>query len=224
MIKEIIAKQKETKIKKERAKVSKEIASGQRPRGRMPEHDNPAPFGDGAIVGYTELNARHFVRDNNGEHTRVVKIVKVLGIPIFKIKGKYREVVKNRRTVYDRVVTDAFVAFVVDQLQTETSTFGDFKYHDSGTGTGNEAAADTALGTACGESRDTGTQTEGATANIYKSVATHTYAGSFAITEHGLFNASSAGTLMDRTKFTAINVVASDQIEFTFQITFASGG
>src|SRR5687768_2625919 len=29
-----------------------------------------------------------------------------------------------------RVVTTAFVGYVTDQLQTETSTFGDFKYHD----------------------------------------------------------------------------------------------
>ena len=79
------------------------------------------------------------------------------------------------------------------------------------------------MGTEVG-SRVVGTQEEGATANIYKSVATISYSGSYAITEHGLFNASSGGALMDRTKFPAINVISGDSIQFSFQITFSSGG
>ena len=129
----------------------------------------------------------------------------------------------GKRVVKDKVVTNAYVEFIVDQLIAESSAFGDFKYHDSGTGTNAEAAGDTALQTPTGEARSTGTQVEGS-ANEYISVATHTYAGTFAITEHGLFNASSGGILMDRTKFAAINVVSSDQLEFTFTITFSSGG
>jgi hypothetical protein len=123
-----------------------------------------------------------------------------------------------------KCITDDFVEFVVDQLQTETSAFGDFKYHDSGIGTDAEAAGDSALGTAWGGSRDIGTQTEGATANIYKSVATTTYNDTKAITEHGLFNASADGILMDRTLFSAINVVLGNAIEWTFQVTVTSGG
>lgn len=122
-----------------------------------------------------------------------------------------------------RVVTDAFVAFVVDQLQTETSVFGDFKYHDSGVGVTAENVTDTDIETTDGESRATGTQVEGATANIYKSVGTIAYTTTKAITEHGLFNASTGVTLMDRTKFTAINVVNGDSIEFTFELTLTAG-
>jgi hypothetical protein len=129
-----------------------------------------------------------------------------------------------RRVVKDKVVTTAFVNFIVDQLQAETSAFGDFKYHDSGTGTDAEAIGDTTLDTAWGGDRSTGTQTEGASANIYKSVATTTYNASKAITEHGLFNIDADGILMDRTKFDAINVVDTNQIEFTFEITFTAGG
>lgn len=130
----------------------------------------------------------------------------------------------TRRVIRNRVVTDAYVAFLVDQHQTESALIGDFKYHDSGIGVGAEAAGDTALGTPWGGARTTGTQTEGATANIYKSVATTTYNATKAITEHALFNASTSGTMMDRTVFTAINVVDTDQIEWTFQITYSSGG
>jgi len=121
-------------------------------------------------------------------------------------------------------VTDAYVALLVDELQADQAAHSTFKYHDSGTGVGAEAATDTALGTPTAEARDAGTQIEGATANIYKSVATHTYGGSFAITEHGLFNAATAGTLMDRTKFAAVNVANGEKIEFTYELTVSSGG
>ncbi len=123
-----------------------------------------------------------------------------------------------------RVVTDAFVVALVDTLQSAVASFSDFKWHDSGTGTNVEAAADTTLQTPTGEARDSGTQVEGVTANIYKTVATHEYAGTFNITEHGVFNVNAAGTLMDRSKFTAIGVDNGDKIEFTYQLTCTSGG
>jgi hypothetical protein len=119
----------------------------------------------------------------------------------------------NYGVVSRRVVTTAFVNFVVDQLQTETSVFGDFKYTDSGVGTTAENVADTAIETTDGESRATGTQTESAS-NAYRSVGTISYTSTKAITEHGLFNDSSAGTLMDRSVFSAINVVNGDSINF----------
>jgi hypothetical protein len=121
-----------------------------------------------------------------------------------------------------RVVTSAFVAFVTDQLQTETSVFGDFKYHDAGVGVTAENASDTAIETTDGESRATGTQTESA-ANVYQSVGTISYTTTKAITEHGLFNDASAGTLMDRTVFAAINVVNGDSIQFTYSLTLTAG-
>lgn len=121
-----------------------------------------------------------------------------------------------------RVVTTAFVGFVTDQLQTETSVFGDFKYHDSGVGTTAENVTDTAMETTDGESRATGTQTESA-ANAYRSVGTISYTSTKAITEHGLFNDASAGTLMDRTVFSAVNVVSGDSIQFTYTLTLTAG-
>jgi hypothetical protein len=122
-----------------------------------------------------------------------------------------------------RVVTNAFVNFVVDQLQTETSVFGDFKYHDSGVGVTAENVANTAIETTDGESRATGSQAEGA-ANVYQSVGTISYTSTKAITEHGLFNDPTAGTLMDRSVFAAINVVNGDSIQFTYSLTVNSGG
>jgi hypothetical protein len=89
-------------------------------------------------------------------------------------------------------------------------------------GTTAENAADTAMETTDGESRVTGTQTE-ASANQYRSVGTISYSTTKAITEHGLFNDASAGTLMDRTVFSAVNVVNGDSIQFTYTLTVNSG-
>ena len=133
------------------------------------------------------------------------------GLPVFYgtlqatlIKANGQRI--NHNLLGHRVVTTAFVNYMVDQLQTETSTWGDFKFHDSGVGTTAEAVGDTDIETTDGESRATGTQTEGASANIYRSVGTISYTTTKAITEHGLFNASTSGTLLDRTVFSAINV------------------
>lgn len=143
--------------------------------------------------------------------------------------GLFSRQIKRRRK--DHVVTTAFAEFVAAQLITETSAFGDFKYHHSGEGVGNEAVADTGLGTPREGARDIGTQVQGASAVGYKSIATTTYTGTWAITEHGLFNTAGAGgppvtggVLMDRSKFAAINVVATNQIEWTYELTVAAGG
>jgi hypothetical protein len=122
-----------------------------------------------------------------------------------------------------RVVTTAFVNFVTDQLQTETSVFGDFKFHDSGVGSTAEAIGDTAMETTDGEARVTGSQTESAS-NAYRSVVTISYTTTKAIVEHGLFNDLTAGTLLDRTVFSAINVVNGDSIQFTYTLTLSAGG
>ena len=120
-----------------------------------------------------------------------------------------------------KVVTDAGVAFLVDAFQNLTEV-ENFKFHGSGTGATAEAASQTALVTEVA-TRATGTTTEGASANIYRSVGTISYTATLAITEHGLFSASSAGTMWDRSVFTAINVVNGDSIEFTYDCTFPAG-
>jgi hypothetical protein len=121
-----------------------------------------------------------------------------------------------------RVVTTAYCEFMVDQHQTESSVIGDYKFHDSGVGTTNEAAGDTDIETTDGESRATGTQTEGSSV-AYQSVGTIAYTSTKAITEHGLFSASTGATLMDRTEFAVINVVNGDSIQFTYTITYTAG-
>uniref|UniRef100_A0A6M3LKJ8 Uncharacterized protein n=1 Tax=viral metagenome TaxID=1070528 RepID=A0A6M3LKJ8_9ZZZZ len=127
------------------------------------------------------------------------------------------------RIVKDKVVTTEFVDFIVDQLQTETSEFGDFKYHQCGLGVTAENVTDSGIETDTGISPATGTQTE-TDHDTYKSVATMTMDATEAITEHVIMSQSGAGTCMDRTVFSAINVVSGNQIEFTFEISFTAGG
>lgn len=123
-----------------------------------------------------------------------------------------------------RVVTTAFVNFMVAQMQTETSQWGDFKYHDSGVGTTAAAVGDTDMETTDGESRATGTQTTDGNPNVYRSVGTISYTTTKAITEHGLFSQTTGTTLLDRTVFSAINVVNGDSIQFTYDLTVSAGG
>ena len=130
-----------------------------------------------------------------------------------------------------RVVTDAGVAYLAADIAGGGSDSNLFKFAGFGTGTTNESAAQTTLVTeltteyAVDSTRPTGSQS--ATTNAYTTVATLSpdSGGTLAITEHGLFSASSAGTLWDRTKFSAINLVAgSDSLAATYVATFPSGG
>ena len=144
-----------------------------------------------------------------------LEVTGALSAKVIRANGE----VEHVGVISRKKVTTVFVNALVDTLQSSVSSFSDFKYHDSGEGVTGESNSDTALGSPCGVARVTGSQIEGASANIYKSVGTITYDGSYAVTEHGLFNQSSGGTLMDRSVFSAINVVNNDQIEFTYELT-----
>jgi hypothetical protein len=158
----------------------------------------------GAMTGYGRLTLRAFA---NGE-------LRDFGIASY------------------RVVTSAGVNFIVDAFQ-NTTEVENFKYHGFGTGTTAESSADTALVTelttqyATDNTRPTGTTTEGASSNIYRTVATLSpdSGGTLSITEHGVFSASSAGTLLDRSKFSVISLDTSvgDTLQATYELTFTAG-
>ncbi|HXK36140.1 MAG TPA: hypothetical protein VJ553_00985 [Candidatus Paceibacterota bacterium] len=117
-------------------------------------------------------------------------------------------------------VTQAFAAYLVNALVSGSGTYpmDVFIYHDCGTGTTAEANTQTALVTPYGGARTAGTKVV-ASAYVYRSVGTISFSGTFAITEHGLFSAAAAGTMMDRSLFAAINVVSGDGIQFTYELT-----
>jgi len=129
----------------------------------------------------------------------------------------------DRGVISRRCVTDAFVEFLVDKL-VAAGNINLFKYHDAGIGTTAENATDSALETPWGGARVPGTQTEGASANTYKTIATINFTSAKAITEHGVFSLSAAGIPVDRSVFSVINVKNGFSIEFTYILTVISGG
>ncbi len=153
-------------------------------------------------------------------------------MPIGRLYLRKRDGATGQVTDYGlvstRVVTTAFCTFLAAQLQTDSSEIGDYKYHEFGTGTGAESAANTSLTFSTemvGDVRAQGTQV--ASTVTYTTVATATFDGTGgAITEHGVFSNTRAagGTLMDRSLFAVINVVATDTITATYVLTWTAGG
>ena len=96
-----------------------------------------------------------------------------------------------------------------------------------GIGTTAATVADTALGTesapttAGGRTVGTESRTTGSVTNDQYTVSgTVTATSSLAITEAGLFDAVSAGNMLIRSDFAAVNVVSGDSIAFTFNLRF----
>lgn len=151
--------------------------------------------------------------------------------PVHALAAHFGGVVTQYGVVSRRVVTTAGVGFLVDAWQ-DLLELEIMKYHGVGTGTNAEASGDTALQTESttalnpDSTRATGSLTEGASANIFRTVGTVTFDASAAITEHGLLSqaATGGGTLWDRSVFSAINVISADSIQFTYDMTASAGG
>lgn len=139
--------------------------------------------------------------------------------------------VEDYGVVGHKVVTTAGVNYLVDAWQNSVE-LENFKYHGIGTGSTAEAAGDTALVTELtteynpDSTRATGTTTEGASANIFRSVGTNTLDGTpgASLREHGLFSAAAAGTLWDRTVYAAITLSSGDSLQSTYDMTATAGG
>lgn len=160
----------------------------------------------------------------------------VLGIPTYygalwitKRHGDGRIV--NYGLASMRVVTTAGVGYIVDAFQNLVEP-ENMKFHGFGTGSTAEASADTALVTeltteyVVNSTRPTGTTVEGASANIYRTVATLAPdSGTPVLREHGVFSATSAGVLLDRTVFAAVTLDSSlgDSLAVTYELTFPAG-
>lgn len=102
-----------------------------------------------------------------------------------------------------------------------------FTYLALGTGTTAAAATDTTLET---ESSASGLERAAATVSrVTTTVANDTLqllhaftaGASAAITECGIFNDASVGTLLGRQVFSAVNVVSSDVLTVTYRVSFA---
>lgn len=99
-----------------------------------------------------------------------------------------------------------------------------FTYIAVGTGVVAANVTDTTLGTetaASGLSRAAATCTQVTTTvtnDTAQQVVTFTVTGTVAVTESGVLNAASAGTLLCRQVFSAINVVSGDSLQITWKV------
>jgi hypothetical protein len=97
------------------------------------------------------------------------------------------------------------------------------KYVAWGTGAGTTGATDTTLFT------ETGTRVSGTTSQVTTSttndtlqvVGTQTAGSTLAITNAGLFDASTSGNLFAKGDFSTINLNNGDSIQFTFKVQFS---
>jgi hypothetical protein len=130
-----------------------------------------------------------------------------------------------------RVVTTTGVGFIVDAFQNLVE-LENMKFHGLGTGTNAEASSDTALQTELtteynpDNTRATGTLTEGAAANVFRTVATNTIdSGTPNVTEHGVLSqaATGGGVLLDRSKFTAMGMAGGDGLQTQYDFTAVAG-
>ena len=97
------------------------------------------------------------------------------------------------------------------------------KYVAWGTGAGTTAATDTTLFTETG-SRVSGTTTQVTTTttnDTYQVVGTQTAGTTVALTNAGLFDASTSGNLFVKGDFSTINLTSGDSIQFTFKTQFS---
>tara|TARA_B100000214_G_C23953764_1_gene621717 strand:- start:1240 stop:1677 length:438 start_codon:yes stop_codon:yes gene_type:complete len=117
------------------------------------------------------------------------------------------------------IVTTAGKGFVASSMVKTSNSPAAMTHMEVGTGTTNPAAGDTALESAVSGSRTalTSSNVTGAAIAYLCTFAAGT--GTGALTEAGIFNASSGGTMLCRTEFSVINKGASDSMTVTWTVT-----
>jgi hypothetical protein len=114
------------------------------------------------------------------------------------------------------------LAYIASRIKDSTATA--MSHMGVGSGSVAAAAADTGLGTQLGRVAldSTTLVTTTATNDAVQYVATFAAGtGTGAITEAGIFNAASAGTMLCRTVFAVINKGALDTLVITWKVTVA---
>jgi len=132
------------------------------------------------------------------------------------LKGKLA-IALNGETVkeVDNLVVTAGKGFVASRMKDATTTA--MTHMAIGTGSSAAAASNTALGSQSARTTLTSTTVSGADITYVDTFPAGT--GTGAITEAGLFNASSSGTMLCRTVFSVVNKGASDSMTITWTVT-----
>lgn len=143
--------------------------------------------------------------------------LKVTGHINFKLFGADGKL-KDERDIKNVVVTVG-KNYLATWLTAATQSDYFMRYIALGTGTNAANASDTTLQTEL-SSRVAGTLTP--SSNVWQNVASFgPGVDTGAITESGIFSASSGGTMFARQTFAVINKGAGDSLQVTWQITFS---
>jgi hypothetical protein len=127
--------------------------------------------------------------------------------------------VKQEETVKNLVVTTG-LGFIASRM---AGTSANVMSHMAiGTGTSSALAANTTLGAEAARVALTSTTPSGAAIAYVASFPAGTPASLTAITEAGIFNASSSGTMLCRTVFSVVNKDVNDTMSITWTITMAA--
>lgn len=151
----------------------------------------------------------------------IQEMVKLNGRIHFELRDR-KGYLKETRDVSNLIVTVGKAG--VSARIGDVGAFPAFGYIAIGIGIIAPAAGDTILGseiTTGGGERGAGTNTQITTTttnDTLQSVKTFNFTATFAVTESGLLNAVSAGTLLCRQTFAAINVVSGDSLQVTWKV------
>jgi hypothetical protein len=132
-----------------------------------------------------------------------------LSIKLFGPDGK----LKGEKIVPNLVVTTGKTFIAARMVGTPTA----MSHMAIGSGTTDPAVGDTALQTELGRVSLTSSASAGAVVTYVASFGAGT--GTGAVTEAGILNASSGGTLLCRTEFSVVNKGADDSMSVTWTIT-----
>tara|TARA_Y100000361_G_scaffold146496_1_gene156978 strand:- start:145 stop:585 length:441 start_codon:yes stop_codon:yes gene_type:complete len=118
----------------------------------------------------------------------------------------------------DNLVVTAGKEFVASSILKTTSNSPAAMTHMAiGSGTNNPAAGDTALQTELGRVSLASSSASGAVVTYTATFGAGT--GTGAVTEAGILNASSSGTLLCRTEFNVVNKGSADSMTITWTVT-----
>lgn len=138
--------------------------------------------------------------------------LKVTGDVLVEITGA-DGTIKDRREIKNLVVTTGKEFIAARMVGTPTA----MSHMAVGAGTTAAAAGDTALGSELGRVTLASNSASGAVVTYTATFPAGT--GTGAVTEAGVLNAGSGGTLLCRTVFAVVNKGADDAMSITWQIT-----
>lgn len=127
--------------------------------------------------------------------------------------------IKQEQEVKNLVVTTG-LGYIASRMKDTTATA--MSHMAIGTGTSSALAANTTLGSESARVALTSTTVTGPAVAYIATFPAGTPASLTAITEAGIFNASSSGTMLCRTVFSVVNKDVGDTMSITWTVTMAA--